>query len=768
MSIDSPCKQTKPSDDVQALLDKAKKLVASNAFDDAHKALIEGIETHSKSWHLPLALGELVLQHSPNAEKAVVLLEQASHLGANQPLIWQRLGNAYDQNGQAKEALEAYHKALGLDEKNTSIYTDTAELLEQLDHLDEAASAYEEAIRQTIDAPDLSVYLHAHAFYARHDGHENALTIVQNAQKAFPEEAMLHFLEGVCLESLEKKEDAETAYAKALEKGGGSPELHRQMATYFAQQGEPMKAITHLISLLELAPEDTDALEALAHLLMDQQMPAKALQLLTRLLDITPTHANALILSADIYQRLNQPNKAIDALNGAIEASQKASLDYRKALVLPLFTPEGEAHTALKHRLQMSMKALSHHPATIQNPSLDIGTTPQPARRMGLWDDRLEADWRRALGKIQRTTPPKKRDVDTESHTPTTPSADGLAITRVVIASRFMNADAPKASLWMPFVNQLDRSQFDVTWLSLGQAVNPPAGVKLHEDDAQLSVALHEWEIIESTLHDLAPDILCLTDVDADITTTALALGRYAPVQVALNGCSTTLESKIDAVFNPAAAPLPPIGENTKRFKVDFGANYGYPLLCMSTSPRSLTASVMEVFKTVLTQEEKAQVVLFHHESHDTEALMQAHLASLLMDHPDVLNRLSLMNLRNGDELRLLHVADAVLDLNVSHDSLSIMKAVSYGTPVFALCDLEQSADGQSAHYWHTQAPETVHPFEDMDALMQALTSLLQSTDQERDVAKPARQGQYRHLFAPANAHTLGQQLRQWLLEIKA
>ena len=669
------CQNDALTDAQTALLAQAERAFAQADFTQGQAVLLDAMEAHPHVWQFPYALANAILNYADSPHQAVVLLEQASHIAPNQIPVWTKLAQAYAENKEIPNALNALHKAVSLPQKveeSLDAYLLLADLLESQVFLDETASAVEEALALTHDTHPRSVEvtLKAYQFYVRYDAHENALNVIEKRLDTHPEEAMLYFLQGVCLERLERLHDALNAYEKATEYGRNDPELHRQMATYFAQAGDRLKAMTHLVTLLEQRPTDADALEALAHLLAEQGKQDARVQVLERLLEAHPRHAQAWIQAGDAYDLLGQSDKAIHAYNQALELTGHRALELRKALIIPALPPATDAEKeALLHRLEVSLKALSLSPPRIENPAVDLGITPQHLQEQGLWNESLEALWQKTLSGIRREAKPpiSLLEKGTEKRTKT----HLLVLTRAL-----SHTEAPTPE-WMPVLNALDRTHFQLHWLNIGTTIEAPKGSRFHAEDTLEAIPAYEWQSLQNRLYQHAPDVLLFSDAQRDIVSTALALGHYAPKQIDLATLPT-----------PLSAPLRPLASMSKRFKEDFGAHYEYPLLAVEATPSTWSPALILPLQHLLQTHEHLQIVLYGRYEGALLEAMQARLNSLC---PDMPARLAWMPLPLNEALKLFQVADAVLKPSTQASSL-ILQAEAFGTPVFDL-DASEAVD---------------------------------------------------------------------------
>ncbi len=697
------CQNDALTDAQEVLLQNAERAFAQADFSQGQAVLLNAMETHPHVWQFPYALAHNILNHADSPEKAVVLLEQASHIAANQIPVWTKLGQAHAENKDVPHAIEALHKAVSLPQTEHTLdaYLLLADVLEAQDFLDETASALEEAVALThaTHPRAVEVTLKAYQFYVRHDGSENALNVIENRLETHPEEAMLYFLKGVCLERLERLHDALDAYEKATEYGKNAPELHRQMAMYFAQAGDSLKAMTHLVTLLEQLPSDADALEALAHLLAEQGKQAARVQVLERLLDAHPQHAQAWIQAGDAYDLLGQCDQAIHAYNKALELTGHRALELRKSLVAPALPPATDAEKdALVHRLDVSLKALSMSPPRIENPAVDVGITPQHLKDQGVWNKSLENLWHKALEGIQRE---KK---------PTLDASEARTKTHLLVVTRALNHAENLTPPWMPVLNALERTRFQLHWLNIGTSIEAPKGSRFHAEDTLEFVPAYDWQGLQNKLYQHDADVLLFSDAQRDIVSTALALGDYAPTQINLASLNT-----------PLSAPLRPLASMSKRFKEDFGANYGYPLLAVDVHPADWTPAVIHHLHGLLQRHPQLQIALtFKGEA----ALLDAMQDRLKTLYPQGIPRLAWMALPTNEALKLFQVADAVLDVS-RHASPFLLQADAFGTPVF-----QSNA---------------------VDA-MDALDALLSLTDAERLALREERLLATQERFSPSHA----------------
>ena len=81
------------------------------------------------------------------AEKEIKLLEDGVRQNPGNAVAWTKLGNALMDTHRYQEAVDAYQKALNLDQKNVDVRVDMGTCLKNLGQFDKAVGEYREAIK---------------------------------------------------------------------------------------------------------------------------------------------------------------------------------------------------------------------------------------------------------------------------------------------------------------------------------------------------------------------------------------------------------------------------------------------------------------------------------------------------------------------------------------------------------------------------------------------------------------------------------------------
>lgn len=206
-------------------------------FESAIKLARSILEREPKNKELHLVLGNL-LRTQKRFDESINELKLAAQLGAREHLVKQGLGYAYLQKGELEEADR---------------------------HLRDSA-------RKT-DSADTKLALAIINF--RKGRKEEALNEIDGAIKERKDFTEAHGLKGDILSSLDRQEEAASAYQTAINLRTKSASAYTYMAARALKAGDQAKAQTYLESALLNKPDDTAVKSALAFLASRQEEKLK-------------------------------------------------------------------------------------------------------------------------------------------------------------------------------------------------------------------------------------------------------------------------------------------------------------------------------------------------------------------------------------------------------------------------------------------------------------------------------------------------------------
>jgi predicted Zn-dependent protease len=139
--------------------------------------------------------------------------------------------------------------------------------------------------------------------------------------RSWPGDAELHLLAARAARCDGAYEEAEEHLGRCRQLGGDGDAIALERAMLLAQRGDPGPAEDYLLSRLDGPhPEAALILDALAQGYLKTYRPAEALHCLDRLLELRPDDVQALLWHGDLLERLNEPDEAIASYRRAVAA----------------------------------------------------------------------------------------------------------------------------------------------------------------------------------------------------------------------------------------------------------------------------------------------------------------------------------------------------------------------------------------------------------------------------------------------------------------
>jgi tetratricopeptide (TPR) repeat protein len=142
---------------------------------------------------------------------------------------------------------------------------------------------------------------------------DSALSRIDTQMATYPDSEILHFLKGKVLIAQDQGESGETALRKAIELKPTFRQAYILLAAYYTSTKQPELAIQRLNALIDVNPEDIDALLQLGSLYEQQSDFNKARQSYQKLLTLNANHGPALNNLAYIQtENFNETDKAYE------------------------------------------------------------------------------------------------------------------------------------------------------------------------------------------------------------------------------------------------------------------------------------------------------------------------------------------------------------------------------------------------------------------------------------------------------------------------
>lgn len=275
-------------------LQRGNKFFEQRKFNEAAVEYWNGLRKDPKIAEAHIKLAYIYHYSYSWNEDAYAKLYEAQKLEPNNPKIYLLLGKLYSLDGKAKEALEAYQKAIELEPKNAEAYYYIGTVYQSEQMNDEAETAFKRAIAHDItDRPSIfetvSFGLQARLQLARLYNQSGRL-----------DEAIEELEKAVALDK-----DYEDAKSELIERLFKKAEV--------VVRGDPASRPYHLAldvykRIVEIDPKQVEAWMEMGRIYDGYLGDLKnALNAFEKAYDIDPQNLEALAIIEDIKQRLKLP-----------------------------------------------------------------------------------------------------------------------------------------------------------------------------------------------------------------------------------------------------------------------------------------------------------------------------------------------------------------------------------------------------------------------------------------------------------------------------
>lgn len=222
--------------------------VAEQLFGDAL-----GVSSHDDRAHWGLA--ESMWQRGQR-EEAIVHMEQAVRLSADDPVLLSRLGRMYVDLGMMEKAKTQCELALRADRNSAETWALQGDCLAKDSRWEEALSAYHRAL--AIQPDHETALLQSAQVYRRQGRHDRLLATVDRmadhlGQQHVPAEADL--LRGIAMRRLGRHREAIRSLTIAATKSPKNPEPRLELASIAIERGEHVVAQEELAAALQIDPD---------------------------------------------------------------------------------------------------------------------------------------------------------------------------------------------------------------------------------------------------------------------------------------------------------------------------------------------------------------------------------------------------------------------------------------------------------------------------------------------------------------------------------
>lgn len=286
-------------------------------------------------------------------EDALRWYERATWIEPNLAIAWLKLGQVYGQIGQTQQALEVYQTAWDLDPAasttalanslaGVSDYQAEEKVLrealltfesspERLDwwrllgaalraqmKWDEAAAAYQQAIQEYPDQPDLHIEL-GRVYFERGDGIQAARQEIEIAISLNEQSGDAYYALARLLSRAGEYEEADRYFAQAIERAPLNRWYMLARADSARASGDLERAIDLYRTTAESFPDFANVYYQLAQAYRTNNQKAEAVQAIERALElISPPSEKYFVRAGEIYRWAGLKEKAVTAYRQAL------------------------------------------------------------------------------------------------------------------------------------------------------------------------------------------------------------------------------------------------------------------------------------------------------------------------------------------------------------------------------------------------------------------------------------------------------------------
>jgi tetratricopeptide (TPR) repeat protein len=270
-------------------------------FQEAEQKLREILEKRPSEVRA-LSLMGAVLDAQKRYEEAEGYYKKALEVAPNSAILNNNLGNHYLAQGMTDRAQTAFLRVISVEPRHVN-----ANL--QLASINVGKKKGQDALRYLGQLPPAEQatipyrLLKAQALFWTGQKAQ-ADNLIQQIQQQAPGDPRIAFSTGMAYVAMERFEEAEKAFGRALEAAPGNFEILYNLGLAATRAGHLDRARDIFLKALEKKPEDVDTLLGLARVYADQNKDGLAAPVLVHANRLSPDRTDVLLLMAQVTSRL--------------------------------------------------------------------------------------------------------------------------------------------------------------------------------------------------------------------------------------------------------------------------------------------------------------------------------------------------------------------------------------------------------------------------------------------------------------------------------
>lgn len=641
---------------------------------------------HADALHL---LG-LVSHQRGRCREAVGLINRAIAVDGRKAEYHANLGNAYSSLGQTDDALECFQQAVHLAPKLAPVHLCLGRALLQRNDFLGAEAHFQQALRLEPRMSD--AHFELGNVRLSQQRYREALSCFSSVLEIEPRRTDALNNLGITLAALGERDQALAAYRLAIQLQPDFDQSWNNLGVLYQSGGLLENAELAFRQALEVAPRNAAAENNLGTVLQARELAELAESCFRRALAHEPMNAAT---CGNLAGALQVQGK-LDESRSCYERSLGIRFDARLAIEAALMLPP--AYDSIEHlrecrtRLRTNVERL-----VAQGVTLDPARETIPVSFLLAFQGENDRDLQQLIARLY--VPVRNRDA--LSLIPRN-RADGRI--RVGFVSKFLRNHAI-GDLTGGIIRELSRQDFHVTVMAPGATQDSVAATICQSADATV-VLPERISAARETIAELGCDVLIYPDLGMDPFCTTLAWSRLAKVQCTSWGHPVTsgiptvdyfVSSDLlelpgaDTHYTEKLVRLPVLPTSYTRPAVSPShvsrTSFGFPAdINLYVCPQSLFKFHPEfdaMLAEILERDAHARIVLVEApHRHWTELLSRRLQITLANNY----SRVQFVPRMNRDEfLRLLNLADVVLDPLHFGGGNTTYQALALGTPVVTL-----------------------------------------------------------------------------------
>lgn len=502
---------------------------------------------------------------------------------------------------------------------------------------------------------------------------------------------------GVVCRAMGDLATAATSLLQALELCPDYPDAWNNLGAVY-EKIDPALAMNCYRHALQLQPDLADACNNLALCYKRQQLFADAAEWHRRSLAIEPCQPVVWLRLAETLEQNNAIEAAREAYGRSLDLRPDDAVRLKRATLLPVIIPGNAEMARLRADLLAQLQVLSQQGLQIARPwesGRVLFYLAYHGQNDRLYHARMAAIYRQACPELTWQAP----HVDKPR--------SGAKRIRIGFVSRFLY-NHTIAKLNIGLVERLDRTRFHISVFLIDAGIRDEMTSRFETAADSFILLPNDFYAMRCQIAEQELDVLFYTDIGMEPFSYFLAFSRLAPLQcvtwghpatsgidtvdcfISHTACETeaSYSSYTERLFclSPASAPAcyaRLMFPESRRTRADFGLSDTAHLYYCPQPPFKLHPDFDHLLKGILTSDRLAMVVLLRGVASGAETSLQERFQRTM---PELCHRIIFLDpLPYADYIKMLQLADLVLDTPHFSGGSSSVEALAVGTPVVTM-----------------------------------------------------------------------------------